>query len=371
MLRQLFLFYTAKQQPCLVLMRRSLSTFQLSPEISSLRRITKPFLLKCHPDVTHSDTAKKINLNAIQNLNSYLDSLEALPVKVPSVMKVEIDFILQMDTDLGKRKKSQRTTSSRRRVELSMPPSNVAIDRLQLYKFSRGELVRLIRVAGLSIPADFLDQEREYNLELEQAAQQHEEEGFNFEQTAAQPKSRYELSREKFMANIQWQNYDRLYAEALREMEADAVTTDLLQKYPGRRRTLISAILSRTRLMSQIGFAQQLVAFRRLSLLLEANFDKLHLEEYGKLWESSCRLVLAPAREFSTSSSSLYKRRRLGLETGFSFILHPNQTMSIQVPIDFGDDELIRELENNIWDFYNLITADDDLEELFPDPMAY
>lgn len=347
---------------------RALSTSAHSePDVSALRKITKPFLLKCHPDVTVSTTAKEINLNAIQNLNGYLDTIEAMPRKAPTTKKsiVEIDFVLQIETDLGRKKRKHRTSSSRRKVELQLPPINS--EPIHLYRFSRRELVKLLHIAGLSIPTDFLNYEKQLNFPPE------EEDDLETLTTGSsgQQDSVFERSRRKFMSNIQWQNYGRLYSQAVEEMEADAITTDLLQKYPGRRRTLISAILSRTRLSDQIGFVDQLIAFRRLSLLLDANFSKLHLEEYGRLWETSCRFVLSPPRDYSTSTSSLYRRRRLGLDTGFSFVLHPYQTMSVQVPIDFADDELVRELDHNMWDFYNLVTADDDLHELFPDPVAY
>jgi hypothetical protein len=121
-----------------------------------------------------------------------------------------------------------------------------------------------------------------------------------------------------------------------------------------------------------ISFVEQLVAFRRLSLLLDQNFASLQMEEFGAMWET-CRIVLTPSRPYNVSSSALHRRQRRKAESssndstvpGFSFTLHPNWTVTIQIPIDFRDDELIQELDRNVWDFYNLLG--DGTEDLFPD----
>ena len=90
------------------------------------------------------------------------------------------------------------------------------------------------------------------------------------------------------------------------------------------------------------------------------------------MWES-CRIVLTQSRPFNVSPSALHKRRtaRNGAAaaaeaTGFSFTLHPDFSVTIHVPIDFRDDELIQELDRNVWDFYNFID-DDGMDELFAD----
>lgn len=64
------------------------------------------------------------------------------------------------------------------------------------------------------------------------------------------------------------------------------------------------------------------------------------------------------------------KRQRKNLMTGFSFTLHPDNTITIQMPVDFQDDELLKQFETNLSDFYELLT-DDGMDELFPEPEPY
>lgn len=45
------------------------------------------------------------------------------------------------------------------------------------------------------------------------------------------------------------------------------------------------------------------------------------------------------------------KRRERNQETGYSFTVHHDDTVSIQVPVDFDDGELIQELRRNITDY--------------------
>jgi hypothetical protein len=196
------------------------------------------------------------------------------------------------------------------------------------------------------------------------------------------PKTPYEISRDKYTANIPWHNYQKLYDEAVAEMNANYATRGLISKHPGRRRAMIARILSNIRIQKSsseneddepeqptISFVEQLVAFRRLTILLDNNFDKLQMEEFGQMWESS-RIVLTEPRQYNTSRSALFKRKAAmtsasstsddstasnALATGYSFTLHPNLSVTITIPIDFRDDELIDELDSNVWDFYNYI----------------
>jgi hypothetical protein len=162
----------------------------------------------------------------------------------------------------------------------------------------------------------------------------------------------------------------------------------LISKHPGRRRAMIARILSNICIEklppssstdtgtedpsqppptppSPISFVEQLVAFRRLTILLDNNFDKLQMEEFGNMWESS-RIILSGPRPHNTSRTAFYKRKSgkskgskrvdaAMMTTGYSFTLHPDLSVSITIPSDFYDDELIDELDTNVWDFYNFI----------------
>lgn len=373
-----------------------------SSSISKLRSIVKPFLLKCHPDVHPSASAKKINMTAIQNLNSYMDTLQSMASGTAKQHEgrdrvVEIDFVMHAEGGRGK-KKDKGPNTSRRKVELMLPPTHLvhelvasmngksptsAASQLRLQEHSKQEVIKLLRVAGLKIPNDISTLSFEDALEQELGLSDDFDED-NAQQPMGQPqdtstgfrrahnirpKTAYERNRDKFTANIQWQNYDRIYKEAVRDMNADYATSGLIKHNEGRRRSMIAGILSRVRLQPNqdgepISFVEQLVVFRRLSVLLESNFEDFQMEEFGEMWET-CRIVLTPARDYNASGSALHKRRKKeGATTGFSFTLHPNLSVTIHIPIDFRDDELIQELDRNVWDFYDFFG--DGMDELFP-----
>lgn len=384
--------------------------------------MVKPFLLKVHPDVQPNASAKQVNLAAIQNLNSYLDVLQTMADgKYNSKQHhrsdddhsaiAEIDFVLQLEAGRrGIQQKSQQhhTSASRRRVELLLPPvalcqqlagirtANVPQQSLrhQLSRHGTHELTKLLRVAGLPAPSTSVMMTEEEALQEEFRSLLHEdddpnsgsqqqqqpapsmEEGlgrahFQYRRTADR-RSNYEKSRDRFTANIQWQHYDRLYNEALQAAEAEWATEDLYEKNPGARRKLVARILARIRIAddSNIAFEEQLVAFRRLSILLETHFHFLQLDRLGRLWETA-HIVLTPARDYNLSPSALRKRRlKQGhADSGFCFQMHADNRVTIYIPLDFGDEELLQEIDRNVWDLYDWHHADG-MEDLFPDGAA-
>jgi hypothetical protein len=403
--------------------RLSTSSSSSSDAISKLRNLIKPFLLKCHPDVHVASSNKKINLTAIQNLNAYLDTIQSIS-SGKQVMKpdgepvVEVDFIIVMEGNAGRKtKKKDAMTNfvngtfgnfSRRKVELALPPfqlclnlanhatSNTSVvQQLQrrLLQHTRYELGKLLRIAGLPIPTPDYDDGYDENDSIVEgilggfkqedddeykgySSPENSDNGNVFRRShhvrkrpTAAPKTAYEKSRDRFTARIQWHNYDKLYKEAVAGMNADVLTRGLIAKSSVRRRAMIARILSNVRLKyaenddtpSKISFTEQLVTFRRLSLLLETHFEELQMEEFGAMWESS-RIVLTEPRTYNISGSSTRKRRssNSAAESGYSFTLHPDLSVTITIPIDFHDDELIDELDSNVWDFYNFIADRND-----------
>jgi hypothetical protein len=59
------------------------------------------------------------------------------------------------------------------------------------------------------------------------------------------------------------------------------------------------------------------------------------------------------------------KRLREGRESGFKFSFHDEERLSVLVPIDFVDDELIGELQRHIFDFYSICVGGV-MEQFFP-----
>jgi hypothetical protein len=368
-----------------------------APRSLTLRSLVKPFLLKCHPDVQRSDAARAVNLKAIQNLNSYLDTLQSISsgklTQQSENRLVEIDFVLQLEEGkaerMGLKKKKKNTNSvhsSRRKVELMLPSvrlCNEAVQnprsRQQLDGHNMQEIVKLLKVAGLPIPStvDMNDSDQAAAL---QAAWEDDLGVGEYDDADAESRAgterphfdyrrrqttHYERSRERFTANINWKRYDELYREAVVDMNADIATEGLVRDNQKLRRKMIANIVANVRVQdNSIDVLEQLTAARRLSLLLDEHFDHLHLEDFGNMWENMV-LVLTPSREYNVSSSARYRRHRRSLDSEFAFTLHPDYSVTIHVPIDFQDDELLQELDRNVWDFYNLVG--DGLEGLYPE----
>ena len=411
----------------------SIATF--SSDINAqLRSMIKPFLLKCHPDVHVASSSKKINLSAVQNLNAFIDTIHGISNgkykqqdsnEKGSDRIVEIDFVILVDNDRIKRKKKDvqsEKIASRRKVELTLPPQQLCINlanysssittlnsdqirsiqqlQRRLMQHTRQELVKLLRIAGLSdetieessrdidemivddiFGGDYEYQDNPYGSYTTPPPSASNSNAFRRSHNVRmrkRPRTPYEISRDNYTANFPWHDFRKRYDEAVAEMNADIITHGMISKHAGRRRAMIARILSNLRIQSSVSndgnepeqptvsFVEQLVAFRRLTILLDNNFDKLQMEEFGKMWESS-RIVLTERRQYNTSPSALFRRKAAmrtsdddsasnTSATGFSFTLHPNLSVTISIPVDFRDDELIDELDSNVWDFYHFIS---------------
>ena len=96
------------------------------------------------------------------------------------------------------------------------------------------------------------------------------------------------------------------------------------------------------------------------------------------LWERCC-IILAAPRNYNTSPSALHKRGQKrqkksvdnnngvtdDCDDGFAFTLHRDNSVTIQIPIDFRDEELIQQLKRNVNDFYAM-TYTNSVDGIFP-----
>jgi len=179
--------------------------------------------------------------------------------------------------------------------------------------------------------------------------------------------ARMAAARRRFARSIDWKKVDRLYEKAWHEVQADIATRGVIKDHRDRRMEFIADILSRVVPDKEISIVERFCAMRRLSLLLEENFDRLELEDCSAMWEQ-VTIRLMGERAYNTSSSALYKRRQQKAENGFSFTLHADGKVSVEIPLDFGDEELLLEWERNLWDFYELM--EDDIDDIFIKPQA-
>ena len=380
----------------------------------SLRQLVQPFILKCHPDMAKqqnlSAVAQQINLRAIQTLNMYLDGIRSIEKKegrypFPSSSSsssssskdqdqdqqngvITIEFVMAFPST-SSRKKTTPTTS-RRTVELQVPSPHASIPNVQ--RHAQLQLRKLLHMAGLPLPQIMMDdeigmddeEEDESSLDHQNHHHHHDQDpstGTHHRRTQTRKKTKWEQSRDRFMSQVDWTKFDQLYKEAIADMNADIATTGSIRNHPERRRRLLATILQNIRVSTStivsapdddndddtddniqpntmvvpdVEPLEELVALRRIYRLIDQHFDELQLETFGRYWES-LTIVLQGKRLYNTSTSALYKRRQRKQDTGFSFHVHSDNTVTIHIPVDFYEQELLEELDRNVWDFYYLM----------------
>ena len=125
-----------------------------------------------------------------------------------------------------------------------------------------------------------------------------------------------------------------------------------------------SQVLSNVKFLESISPLEKLVAYRRLLRFLDEHFDELRLEDSGRYWEEQTTLMVGEPRPYNTSPSALRKLRKktqkqlrhqqpnhFGFETGYSFAIHHDNKVTVTIPIDFDNHELLQELLRNMEDF--------------------
>ena len=360
--------------------RQSFATSSSSSSSSSLKKLIQPFILKCHPDMAAQQglpqTAVQVNLKAIQNLNSYIDAVIQLEKSQTYTFSqandnqlVEIEFVMAFtsspETPVSGSGGAAQPTTSRRRVELQVPPPQLPLPRAS--KHVQRQVIKLLRMADLPVPKLEPSDDEEYNEELEETNGgtpfELDEEWMSGQVVVEQNrrgKTTWDRSRERFLRRINWSKFDKVYQRALRDAQASVETRGLIRNKPHLRKQLLARILSHIHFTDSVTPLERLVAYRRLSRLLDDHFDHLQLESFGKYWEE-LQLVVTESRPYNTSSSAMRKRRQRHMETGYRFTIHHDNSVTVQIPIDFRNDELIQELRRNVSDFHEWTQHDDEL----------
>lgn len=334
---------------------------------TTLKKLIKPFVMKCHPDMAAQQglpkTAVQVNLKAIQNLNSYIDGVIALekqqstPNPFPQTL-VEIEFVMAFSPSMSNAPPATtisgaaQPTTSRRRVELLVPPPHLALE--QVSSHVQRQVVKLLRMADLPVPRlemeDYSDHSDKTYDQLTDRFTMDEE--YMAEQVLRQSsKTPWDRSRDRFLRRINWSKFDKVYQQALRDAQASMETKGLIRENPTLRRQFLARILSHIEFTDAVQPLERLVAYRRLLRLLDEHFDYLYLESFGRYWEELV-ILITESRPYNTSSTAMRKRRDRHLETGYRFTIHHDNSVTVQIPVDFRNDELIQELHRNIKDFY-------------------
>jgi hypothetical protein len=353
----------------------------------SLKKLIQPFVLKCHPDMAQQQglpkTAQKVNLKAIQNLNAYVDGVQSMekegtkyPFASPNDI-IEIEFVMAFSSSAGgtnsSSNKASQPTTSRRRVELQVPPPTLPLPKVS--RHVQRQVVKLLRMADLPVPSLYNNN----NMEEDEADQDYYDEinpkdnditeGWMAGQVIRQSRRRktaWERSRQQFVSSINWKTFDKVYDEAMADAQAHVMTQNVIRDNPKLRHALLAKILSHIQFTRDVLPLERLVAYRRLLRLLEDHFDYLQLEAFGKYWEE-LRLVVTQARPYNTSSSAMRKRRQKNLETGYRFTIHHDNSVTVSIPVDFQNDELIQELYRNVGDFCEWTQQETGMESIFVD----
>eukprot|EP00536_Pseudo-nitzschia_multiseries_P006381 jgi/Psemu1/286431/fgenesh1_pg.134_\ len=366
----------------------------------SLKRLIQPFVLKCHPDMARQhglpETARKVNLAAIQNLNSYMDGVHKLmkpntnnvggvgvggggnPYPFPSDHHtVEIEFVMSMakqqaetksqstaavDANNTKKKNNPHVVStSRRKLELLVPPMDTTPGKVKQHVAR--QFLRLLRISDLPTPSnmsplldEFDDDDDDYT-DAESGVGAHADRRGNPRQRQRRrTMTPWEASRERFWKRhnrtFDHKKFNQVYREALHDAEVHLRTRNWIRDNPRLRHQLLAKVLSNVRFKESISPLERLVAYRRLMRFLDENFDDLRLEDAGRYWEEQTTLLVAEPRPFHNPSSKRRKNKKnQHVETGYSFTVHHDNKVTVTIPADFENNELLQELLRNMADF--------------------
>jgi len=431
----------------------------------------------CHPDKISSSSPdlRETNLRATQTLNGLIDTVEALydrcgshGVAAQAVGRIElqgqyeVEFLVPCSSDdgLGGKKKKRgaggdgQASYTRRSIVITYPASLrdgvQIVDASGRYSLEAGralrrrtakEIVRLLKVAGASVPEDMLrglwnDDGADFGTNRADGSTAYGHEDYLVDELdlgglgvdtflkrgrfsgasdvtgSRRPRTQYEKSRRAFVKSVDWAALRRRSEEALRDAEADMATSRIMKRDDRRKEQMVSNILARVTVDANpirgssensdgdssetktiedkrtdeekgLDLIGQLIALRRISLLLADNYDELQMDDMSKLWDNA-HIVLTPSRDSGdgspvrdeagntiVQSSAAYgipRRRnplRASKESGFKFTYGSDGGITVYVPVDFTDEELTLQLTSNVWDVYNL--WGDGVDDLYPE----
>ena len=469
--------------------------------------------------------AKETNLQAVQIINGLVDVIESLIFRcigdgtggidgpLPELKaRYDVEFILSPNNSVGVAESTKRgkrrgdddgVSSTLRSIAISFPEglrkdvrhhalllarprgasenerSSRMIAASRLREHTESEFVRLLTVAGMEIPVDYVDH-RDDNDRRSRSVRPHQQgdvrrwtlsdhflhelgidspvenepsevdnrksaffgRSSTFDDQSASPAPptyahpQLIQKRRAFMNSIPWDKFAQDYDRAFHDAQADWTTTRLglynISTVQGRERReeFVSRICASVRIWREVNeediddndvddipegldLIAQLIAMRRLSILLYDNFDRLKMEKMGRMWERLV-IVLTPPRGITSSIVRLrddgtpivhlgrkltkFERRkrrrdrlepnsrgrmrhdaesyraksmmdeegavgndkpRMGSESSrfkFSYGTKSDQgagNVTAYIPIDFRDGELVRQLHTHVRDYFD------------------
>lgn len=349
-----------------------------SEAVPSLRKVISPFLIICHPDKVPSsyEEARQVNLNAVQTLNSFIDSVQLLynalgnemnrtkdqPL-LSNITQLQYDIAFMVPSSiLDKKNRLDAMKTSTLHISENMDYSSTSSILYTRRAITLGIPSKLLQEVQLAITATSISNDNSKKYQQQTLMKHALREVCKLLKAAEIPVSTNILS---FLQNsneengdgggkdmrrtfyIDWEEERKRYQQAVKDMEADIAT--LHMSNPSRQLQVVTNIVSRVRFYpSTINPLDQLITLRRLTLLLVDNFHTLYMEDYGELWE---KLIIIVAANESTprldSQSSMQvtsrTRRKQKWESGFTFSLKGERQIVVNIPLNFKDNQLIHE----------------------------
>jgi Domain of unknown function (DUF4460) len=334
-----------------------------TPSKASLRNLVKPFLLKCHPDLHSTPSIKQANLKAVQTLNSYLDTVEDLCRQPGTITQprppVAIEFCIEIKTAIGaKHRKKSHTTMTRRRVELVIPHF-VSTSAIQHHAFN--ELGKLLHMAGLEVPPN--PYAAVQSSSTTQSSSSVVYDGIFYTDSPYSAVNSRRAAREAWMRQGNWERVKESLKETNRRAHYRQTVQEVMKRKPGLKRQWIASILSRIQIQDEIPAVDQLIAFRRWSLLLNDYWDDLVMEWcdlWSPVWEQMTIVwTLGKDAQAQPEASNLPSSRKRS--SYFVGCVRPDGRLTLYVPLDFRNDELAREVRRLLQD-YQMYLDDNKLE---------
>lgn len=353
---------------------------------------------------------------------------------------------------------------------------------LQLREHATAEFVRLLTISGMEVPSQSsfdgvkgdarlsgqLKDESQWSLSdhflhemgihpmedvADPSSQQQNSAFFGRMQPKPSPTTcrftKMQQKRQAFMSKIPWDKFRANYDQAFLDAQADLTTKRLNLFNPNtaegreRRERLVSQICSNVRIAlakpedvdddefddipEGLDVVAQLIAIRRLNLILYDNFDYLQMERMGRMWENLGIVLLPPrgdrrgsqwkkdprqanvihpGRKLNKWERRMKRRNKLKqvsrgqmrhiaekhfdkitpkeedeaeeerqekiekkeqyyrqAESGFKFSYgtradQGSGQVTAYIPVDFGDDELVRQLYSHLYDYFDNCCGD-------------
>ena len=307
----------------------------------------------CHPDkFSGNEIAKEVNLNAIQTLNQLIDEVETQlkqkNLSRSNVNDVKSKYTVEFMVPSGM-KKGSKVLTTRRSVVMSFPMNVIGNDAEMLSSRAATELIRLLKAADAKIKPEHERQIQENigeQLRDSIDIEDHRNSG-GFRQgknPAEMFRGTNDWRKRQSGFDIDWQEETRQFNVAVARMERNIATLGMTSDKV--KRQMVAGVVGRARFIGGITTVDQLVTLRRISLILEDNFDNLRMEDAGAIWEE---LVLV-LKNYNENEAE--KRPRARGESGFIFKWGEDDVVTVTVPLDFKDWQFIDEFRRNLVSFH-------------------